>query len=115
MPRTAVIFVRSSLARLSFQDALESDGWKVVIADQAPAILGLIQGDARRIDLLITDAADEPGMQLVVSAKESLPDLPVIMTAESGYPIGVHGDTALLLEPVSAEELMDAVHQLSPG
>ena len=102
--------------QLSFKTALEQEDWTVLMPADADAVLELIRSDPSRVDLLITNPGEdfEAGLQLIVSANECAPTLPIVTTTSAGYPIGVQQGFALLLEPVSPDELMDAVRQLVP-
>lgn len=77
--------------------ALEAEGFRVV------------EDTNSQIDLLITNA-DWEGLQLALEADQQV--IPIIIVAGAAHPIGIHDRVAILLEPVSDEELVSTARTL---
>jgi DNA-binding NtrC family response regulator len=109
---TALIIQDQADAWIERKAALEKAGFRVIeVKNHKEASLSL--RDAKLgIDLLITSPDfSEPQLQLAAEAVEQH-GLPVIMTAEMAYPIGIHGKVATLIEPVSNAELISTARTL---
>ena len=110
---SAILIVDDSPDHALWRGALESAGFRTVEAAESIHAIELLRS-GRTIDLLVaTLLQDDSGARLIVDAVQHRPDLPVIMIACAGHPVGIQeGRFALLLKPVSAAELLDTAGTL---
>ena len=110
---SAILIVDDSPDRALWTGAFESAGFQAVEAGESGQAFELLRRGPT-IDLLVaTLLRDGSGAQLVVDAVQHRPGLAVILIACAGHPVGIQeGCFALLLEPVSAAELLDTAHVL---
>jgi CheY-like chemotaxis protein len=108
-----LIFYDQADNRKRWKAALESTDFGVVEVDNCAEALALLRDTALRIDLLVTAVmSDFAGLQLAAEAVELHRDLPVIIVAEAANPVGIQNTLAVLLEPVSATELIATARAL---
>jgi two-component system phosphate regulon response regulator PhoB len=100
--------------RKRWKAALESADFRVVEAENSIDALALIRDTALGIDVLVTTVmSDLTGAHLAVEAVELRRDLPVIIVAWAGNPLGIQNNTiAVLLEPISDAELVATARAL---
>jgi hypothetical protein len=92
--------------------ALEQAGFQVMDAKNYSDASIYLRDTSTGIGLLVTSSDfSVPQLELAADAVEQH-GVPVIMTVDAGYPIGIHGEVALLLEPVSDAELVSAARTL---
>ncbi len=99
--------------RARWKAVLEGAGFRTVEAATREEGLAILREGGGEIELLLTAVMDESeGLRLVVDAVEFRGTLPVIIAAQAGHPAGVQKGFALLLEPFSDEELVEAARAL---
>ena len=110
---SAILIVDDSPDRALWTAAFESAGFRTLEAEESIQAIELLRSGPT-IDLLVTTLLqDDSGARLVIDAVQHRPDLPVIMIACAGHPVGIQqGRFALLLEPVSTAELLDTARAL---
>jgi CheY-like chemotaxis protein len=111
-PATVLIVHDQAEIRTGRKTALESAGFRVVEVENHTDAPPLLRDAGLGIDLLIT-RPDFPGLQLATEADRQ--GLPIIITAEAAYPIGIHNTVAILLEPVCNTELISTACALLFG
>jgi DNA-binding NtrC family response regulator len=110
---SAILIVDDSPDRALWTAAFKSAGFPTVEAGESVQAIELLRSGPT-IDLLVTTLLqDGSGAQLVVDAVQHRPNLAVIIIACAGHPVGIQkGCFALLLQPVSAAELLNTAHTL---
>jgi len=91
---------------------LELHGFEVIEAVTTEAARERIQRHEAALLVIGEGANFEEGVELSVWAKQTFPAFPLIMVAGAAYPVGVQDGYAILLHPVTSEELLSAVHKL---
>jgi len=100
------------------KQALESEGYQVLLAHNGAAALRLFRKGGDEVDLILTDVYMPVmnGPELVTHVQENRPELPVLFM--SGYTddaLSRHGisieEASLLRKPFSTAQLVDKVRQ----
>lgn len=112
--QSSILIVDDDFAnRKQWKKAFESASFRVFEAGNRVDALRYVGDAASGIGLLVIGPMrDGAGAQLAVEAFQLRPTLPMIIVATAAYPVGIHDDLAILLEPISDAELVGTARTL---
>jgi CheY-like chemotaxis protein len=112
-PRVSLIVDDEPAIRTYLREILRSRGFGSIEAGTAIEALRILQKLDGQIDLLITDIqmpGDMDGLDLAYSARNSFPNLPIILI--SGYADKSLGTFMLIVKPFMPAAILEAINQV---